>query len=136
MYAMAKDFGARGVPLDGIGFQGHINLKFDDPNTLTSFVANLKRFSDLGLEIHITELDVALDDKSPASLHAQGELYFKVAGICLHNPSCRVLQTWGFTDKYSWIPSHSKGRQGWALPFDAVYQKKPAYDSMLRALYR
>jgi endo-1,4-beta-xylanase len=70
------------------------------------------------------------------SLHAQGELYFKVAGICLQNPSCRVLQTWGFTDKYSWIPSHSKGRQGWALPFDAVYQKKPAYDSMLRALYR
>ena len=74
IYAMAKDFSARGVPLDGIGFQGHINLKFDDPNTLTSFVANLKRFSDLGLEIHITELDVALDDNSPASLHAQGEL--------------------------------------------------------------
>jgi endo-1,4-beta-xylanase len=134
VYAMAKGFRARGVPLHGIGFQAHVNLKFDDPKTLNSFAANLKRFSDLGLEIHITELDVALDDDTPASLQAQGELYRKVTEICLQNPSCRVLQTWGFTDKYSWIPSYSKGKQGWALPFDTTYQEKPAYAGMLHAL--
>jgi endo-1,4-beta-xylanase len=134
IYAMARDFRSRGVPLDGIGFQVHINLNFDDPKTLSSFAANLKRFSDLGLEIHITELDVALDDDTPASLQAQGELYRKVTEICVQNPSCRVLQTWGFTDKYSWIPSYSKGKQGWALPFDTSYQKKPAYDGMLQSL--
>jgi len=134
VYAMAKDFRARGVPLDGIGFQAHINLRFDDREKLRSFAANLKRFSDLGLEIHITELDIALDDDTPASLHAQSELYRKVTEICLQNSSCRVLQTWGFTDKYSWIPRHSKGKQGWALPFDEAYRKKPAYGSMLQAL--
>ena len=134
IYAMAKDFRSRGVPLDGIGFQTHLNLKFDDPKTLASFASNLKRFSDLGMEIHITELDIALDDNRPSSLEGQGELYGKVTEICLQNPSCRVLQTWGFTDKYSWIPGHSKGKQGWALPFDARYQRKTAYDSMLRAL--
>ena len=80
------------------------------------------------------ELDIALDDNSPSSLQGQGELYGKVTEICLQNPSCRVLQTWGFTDKYPWIPGHSKGKQGWALPFDAAYQRKTAYDSMLRAL--
>ena len=134
IYAMAKDFRSRAVPLDGIGFQAHINLTFDDPATLDAFAANLKRFSDLGLEIHITELDIALDDNTPASLQRQGELYRKVAETCLQNPSCRVLQTWGLTDRYSWIPSYSKGKQGWALPFDAEYQKKPAYDGELRAL--
>ena len=134
IYAMAKDFRSRGVPLDGIGFQTHLNLKFDDPKALSSFAANLKRLSDLGMEIHITELDIVLDDNSPSSLQAQGELYRKVTEICLQNPSCRVLQTWGFTDKYSWIPGHSKGKQGWALPFDATYQKKPAYDGMVQAL--
>ncbi len=134
IYAMAKDFRSRGVPLDGIGFQMHVNLAFSDAKTLSSFAANLKRFSDLGLEIHITELDVALDSDSPANLAAQGALYGKITQICLQTPTCRVLQTWGFTDKYSWIPGYSKGKQGWALPFDANYKKKPAYDSMLEAL--
>ena len=134
IYAMAKDFRSRGVPLDGIGFQMHINLKFNDAATLASFARNLKRFSDLGLEIHITELDVALDSADPASFAAQADVYRKVARICLQTPTCRVLQTWGFTDKYSWIPGYSHGKQGWALPFDANYNKKPAYHSTLQAL--
>jgi endo-1,4-beta-xylanase len=46
---MTKDFRSRGVPLDGIGFQPHVNLKFDDPRALSSFAANLKRFRDLGM---------------------------------------------------------------------------------------
>jgi GH35 family endo-1,4-beta-xylanase len=37
IYAMAKDFQAGGVPLDGIGFQMHGHLSFNDPNTLNSF---------------------------------------------------------------------------------------------------
>ena len=86
------------------------------------------------MEIHITELDVALDSADEASLVAQGTLYGKVTQVCLQTPSCRVLQTWGFTDKYSWIPSYSHGKQGWALPFDADYKQKPAYESTLEAL--
>jgi endo-1,4-beta-xylanase len=134
IYAMAKDFRSRGVPLDGIGFQAHIKLKFNDPTTLRSFATNLKRFSDLGLEIHITELDIALDSNDARSLAAQGDLYGKVAAICLQNSSCHVLQTWGFTDKYSWIPSFSKGKQGWALPLDANYNQKPAFTFLLETL--
>ena len=134
IYAMAKDFRSRGMPLDGIGFQMHIKLSFNDPEKLSSFAANLKRFSDLGMEIHITELDVALESGDPSVLAAQGALYGDITQVCLHTPTCRVLQTWGFTDKYSWIPSFSKGKEGWALPFDATYGKKPAYDSMLKAL--
>ncbi len=60
IYAMAKDFKKRGVPLDGIGFQTHVSLKFDDPAKLASFAKNLERFAKLGLELHITELDVRL----------------------------------------------------------------------------
>ena len=37
IYEMAKDFKKRGVPLDGIGFQTHVSLKFDDPAKLASF---------------------------------------------------------------------------------------------------
>lgn len=87
------------------------------------------------MEIHITEFDVALGADDPASFAAQGDVYAKVAQICLQTSTCRVFRTWGLTDKYSWIPSYSKGKQGWALPFDADCRKKPVYQSMLKALH-
>lgn len=133
IYAMAQDFKTRGVPLDGIGFQLHIDLTFDNPATLASLTGNLQRFAALGLDLHITELDIRLQDSSASSLAAQAKLYGEIAAICVQQPSCKVFQTWGFTDKYSWIPSFFQG-WGWALPFDANYQKKPAYTSIKNAL--
>lgn len=37
----------------------------------------------------------------------------------------------GFTDKYSWIGSHTHGARGAALLFDRAYKPKPAYAAML-----
>ena len=133
IYAMAQDFKTRGVPLDGIGFQFHVDLTFDDPNILASVASNFQRFAALGLDLHITELDIRLQDSSAASLAAQAKLYGELATICVQQPNCKVFQTWGFTDKYSWIPGFFPG-WGWALPFDSNYQKKPAYTSILNAL--
>ena len=133
IYAMAQDFKTRGVPLDGIGFQFHVDITLDDPNTLASVAANFQRFAALGLDLHITELDIRLRDSSAASLAAQAKLYGELAVICVQQPRCKLFQTWGFTDKDSWIPGFLPG-YGWALPFDANYQKKPAYTSILNAL--
>ena len=133
IYAMAKDFKQRGVPLDGVGFQAHVTLKFDDPAKLESFAKNLERFAKLGLELHITELDVRLTDPSAESLAAEAKLYGEITKLCVQQPACKVLQTWGFTDKHSWIPGWYKG-MGWALPWDEKYQKKPAYEAMLKEL--
>ena len=44
IYAMAADFKKRGVPLNGIGFQVHVDLAFDNPATLALFRQNLTRF--------------------------------------------------------------------------------------------
>lgn len=135
IYAMASDFKKRGVPLAGVGFQAHITLEFDDPVKLKSFAENLRRFSALGLELHITELDVRLKDSSSVTLNAEAHLYGEIADVCVRNPSCKVIQTWGVTDKYSWIPAFFKG-YGWGLLFDDNYQKKPAYSSLLNALMK
>ena len=132
VYLMAQDFTSRGVPLDGIGFQFHINPSFDTTANLASVTSNFQRFAALGLDIHITELDIALADSSTASFNAQAKLYGELATICLQQPKCKLFQTWGFTDKYSWIPQFIPGH-GWALPFDATYQKKPAFTSILNA---
>lgn len=133
IYAMAQDFKNRGVPLDGVGFQTHVDLSFDNPSTLASYASNLQRFADLGLDVHITELDIRLSDDSAASLSAQAKLYGELMTMCVQQPRCKVFQTWGFTDAHSWIPGFFPG-MGWALPFDDNYQKKPAYTSISSAL--
>jgi GH35 family endo-1,4-beta-xylanase len=133
IYAMAQDFKNRGVPLDGVGFQFHVDLTFDNPTTLASVASNFQRFAALGLDAHITELDIRLSDSSAVSLNAQAKLYGEIAAICVQQPSCKLFQTWGFTDKHSWIPSFYPG-MGWALLWDANYQKKPAYTSVLNSL--
>jgi endo-1,4-beta-xylanase len=135
IYAMAKDFKKRGVPLDGVGFQMHVSLKFDDPAKLASFAKNLERFAKLGLELQITELDVRLNASSAASLAAQAKLYSEITTLCVRQPACKALQTWGFTDKHSWIPAFYKG-QGWALLWNEKYHKKPAYAAVHYALAR
>jgi endo-1,4-beta-xylanase len=133
IYAMAADFKKRGVPLDGVGFQAHVTLTFDDPAKIASFAKNLERFAKLGLELHITELDVRMTDSSEASLATQARIYGEITKACVQQPACKLIQTWGFTDKHSWIPGFFKG-YGWALPWDDKYQKKPAHDAVLKEL--
>jgi endo-1,4-beta-xylanase len=91
------------------------------------------------LQVHITELDVALPvdpqgTPRPEDLQRQADAYPRVVRGCLQNPGCTAIQTWGFTDKYSWIGSHSYGTQGAGLLFDRAYKPKPAYDTMLKEL--
>lgn len=133
IYAMVKDFKQRGVPIDGVGLQMHISQLVLDASSIS---ANIARLTALRLQVHITELDVALplgSDGLPRSkdLQRQAEAYRNVVRACVQNPGCTAIQTWGFTDKYSWIGSHSHGSQGAALLFDRSYKPKPAYDAML-----
>ncbi len=106
---------------------------------VASISANIERFTALGVQVHITEMDVALPvdangNPRPEDLQKQAELYREIAAACLSNPECTANKTWGFTDKYSWIGSHSKRTQGAALPFDRRYRAKPAFEALRDAL--
>ena len=133
IYAMIRDFRQRDVPINGVGLQLHISqLDFDSAGV----AANIARLAALGLQVHITELDVSLplDSAGQASgedLQRQADIYRAVTKACLQNKGCTAIQMWGFTDKYSWIGSHSHGKRGAALPFDRDYIPKPAYDTIL-----
>jgi endo-1,4-beta-xylanase len=136
IYAMIRDFREHGVPIDGIGFQMHVaNLHAD----VASISANIKRFTALGVQVHITEMDIAVPvdsngDARPRDLQLQADIYRQIAAACLSHPGCTAIQTWGFTDRYSWIDSHSKHTKGAALLFDRKYQTKPAFEALRRTL--
>ena len=57
---MAKDFKKRGVPIDGVGFQMHSDIAFQ-PN-YKKIEKNMKRYNDIGLQVQITEMDVAIQN--------------------------------------------------------------------------
>jgi endo-1,4-beta-xylanase len=55
VYKLVKDLHDRDCGITGVGLQAHIDTKF---NEWDGVKANMKRYQDLGLDIHITELDV------------------------------------------------------------------------------
>src|SRR5208282_950934 len=140
IYTMVKDFKKRGVPIDGVGLQLHISsLDLETDLDAAAIAANIARLTKLGLQVHITELDVSLPLESSGlagknDLARQAEVYRDVVRACLQSPGCTAIQTWGFTDKYSWIGSYYHGKRGAALPFDRAYRPKPAYDAMVEEL--
>jgi endo-1,4-beta-xylanase len=139
IYAMVKDFRHRGVPLDGVGLQMHIPSLDANMQAIADISSNIARLTALGVQVHITELDVSLpvdSDGGPRTedLARQAEAYRSIVRACLNNPGCTAIQTWGFTDKYSWIGSHSHGARGHALPYDRAYQPKSAYRAVWEEL--
>ncbi len=63
VYAMVKDFKARGVPIDCVGFQAHFNSGNPVPS---NYHTTLQNFADLGVDVQITELDIEGSGSSQA----------------------------------------------------------------------
>ncbi len=123
LLALLDRLAERDVPLDALGFQLHVFSSFDQFDELA---ANMAAIAARGLDIHVTELDVALvaDD----SEQIQAEVYKGIVDTCLAQTRCTVVQSWGFTDRYSFRTAQSP------LYLSRDYAAKPAYQSLQEAL--
>jgi endo-1,4-beta-xylanase len=132
IYDLVAELRRKGAPIHGVGLQMHASLK-DAPRP-SDVRINMKRLAALGLQTHITEMDVQLTlPASDAALRKQAALYRDMLQACLAVPQCRSFSTWGVSDRYSWIPDFFPG-QGDALLFDKNHRAKPAYQSVQRLL--
>ena len=84
----------------------------------------MARLAALGLEVHVTELDVKCPNG--CDLAQQANVYRQLLRVCLAQPACTNFETWGFTDKYTWVGADNR-----PLPFDQNFGPKPAVYSML-----
>jgi endo-1,4-beta-xylanase len=131
VYKLVQGMVQRGVPINGVGFQMHLDV--DSPPPESEVSANMQRLSDLGLEVHITELDVRIKGAATdQKLAQQARVYHDMLQVCLSASNCKAFILWGFTDRYSWIPQFLQG-YGSALIFDESYQPKPAYSALVDA---
>ena len=143
VYGMISDMIENGIPIDGIGFQCHLFVQHYDAiiNSWDRVIANLQRFSDLGLEIHITEVDVdcgywdndigrrvPCDSFTSETEEKQAEIYQFLLNVCLYVDACTSFTMWGITDRHTWLDGH------YPLPFDSNYQPKLAAHYMLDTL--
>nr|AAZ76373.1 beta 1,4-xylanase [Cellulomonas fimi ATCC 484] len=119
VYNMVKDFKARGVPIDCVGFQAHFNSGNPVPS---NYHTTLQNFADLGVDVQITELDIE------GSGSSQAQQYQGVVQACLAVSRCTGITVWGVRDTDSWRAS------GTPLLFDGSGNKKAAYTSVLNAL--
>ncbi|MFF5077556.1 endo-1,4-beta-xylanase [Actinoplanes sp. NPDC000266] len=116
IYTMVRDFKSRGVPIDCVGFQSHLGAGLD-----STYQANLQRFADLGVDVQITELDVAQGGN-------QANVYAGVTRACMAVSRCTGITVWGIRDSDSWRTGENP------LLFDNSGNKKAAYTSVLNAL--
>jgi endo-1,4-beta-xylanase len=131
VYNLIKRLRAQGVPIQAVGFQGHLDTQYPFPNDM---LQNMRRFAALGLDTAVTEADVrSVLPIEPAEVNAQAQGFSLMLQSCLLVRSCISYTLWGFTDKYNWVPGVFKG-EGYATPFDENFNPKPAYDTMRRDL--
>jgi len=113
---MVRDFKSRGVPIDCVGLQSHFTGGSSYP---ANYRTTLSNFAALGVDVHITELDIT---------NANATAYGNVAKDCFAVARCAGITVWGIRDSDSWRSGESP------LLFDGSGNKKAAYTAVLNAI--
>lgn len=107
--------------IDGIGMQSHIGMS--NPS-ISLYEEAFRKYNELGLEIHVTELDVDQKSKNAEDLLALAKRYQEVFKLYKKlvddGVNITAVVTWGISDNTSWI-------SGYPNLFDGGYQAKDAF---------
>jgi endo-1,4-beta-xylanase len=117
------------VQLNGVGFLMHWDEGPAPP--LADVVAGMQRFTILGLELQVTEMDIGIEPayNGFADHKANQQAQFAVAArACNALVLCTRFTVWGVGDKKSW-----RGASTTPLLLDYNYAEKPAYWSVRNA---
>lgn len=135
IYALCQSLKEKGL-IDGIGMQGYWGVNHPSIGTLESAI---RKFGELELEIHITELSVSVDEENEENFEKQGQRYsaifMSLAKLDTEgggNANITNVTFFGLIDHYR------QGDTTNSRLFDAVYQPKPAFikvRNMMKTLY-
>ena len=139
---MIKDLKAKGVPIHGVGLQGHWAINEPSKEQLEK---TLQDFSTLGLNMQITELDISVYPKEHDARErkaADADTVFtaekeqkqiEVYKTCFelfkkYKQFISSVTFWNITDRHSWLDNFPvRGRKDYPLLFDAQLKPKKVY---------
>ncbi len=142
IFKLVKGLKDAGVPIHGVGLQGHWAL--NEPSRL-QLDSTLTRFSELGLKIQITELDISVYPKEHNARERKAEDYnstftkekeakqIEVYKMCFelfkkHKNAISGVTFWNISDRHSWLDNFPvRGRKDYPLLFDKDLKPKKAY---------
>jgi len=132
----------KGVPIDGIGLQCH--LQSERPYDFPRFAAFIQELVELGLDVQITELDVndsAFVGQVKKRDAKVADLYARFLKEVLAIPEVSSVVLWQMSDATSWMadPDLKNGlrkdkQPSRPLPYDRNFRKKPAWYAIADAL--
>src|SRR5262249_17465511 len=95
---------SRGVPIDGVGIEGHLHAKHGF--AASHYARMLDDIQAMGLKTLVTELDV-WDEGLPAEAGQRDEMAARLVreflDVNFANRGCMGMLTWSLTDAYSWL---------------------------------
>ncbi|HPH46585.1 MAG TPA: endo-1,4-beta-xylanase [Chryseolinea sp.] len=142
IFKLVKGLKDAGVPIHGVGLQGHWAVNEPSRQQLDS---TLTRFAELGLKIQITELDISVYSKEHGARQAKPEdtnttftsereqKRLEVYKMCFelfrkHQKSITSVTFWNISDRGSWLDNFPvRGRKDYPLLFDKDLKPKKAY---------
>lgn len=140
IYRLVKSLKDAGVPIHGVGLQGHWSVNNPSREELEK---SIQMFSSLGLQVQVTELDVSVYGGrqggqliqgrrdttatfTPEMEQQQRDKYKMVFDVFRqHKDKLTGVTFWNVSDRYSWLDG--RGRKNYPLLFDMNRQPKKAY---------
>ena len=136
IYNMVKKMQEQGVPIHGIGMQGHYNIYGPSEEDID---AAITKYSELVKHIHVTELDIRTNTEMGGQLRfsrgeakplapylqtLQNDQYSRIFRVFRkHRDVIDCVTFWNLSDRDSWL-----GVNNHPLPFDEQYKPKQVYN--------
>ena len=145
MYNLLKGMKERGVPVDTVGLQMHINIEYPPVSEIEK---TIELYGSLGLNVIVTEMEISMyTDKdqnngkfdprkeyTPELLEKQAERYAEIFECFKKEAKAGILKDvvlWGITDPMSWKNNFpAPGRTDAPLLFGEGGKAKPAFNKL------
>lgn len=142
IYRLVKSLKDAGVPINGVGLQGHWAINEPSEEELTN---TIKKFADLKLKVQVTELDISVYPKehtrrerrpedsntefTAEKENAQVEMYKRCFRVFTKYKNVVTgITFWNISDRSSWLDNFPvPGRKDYPLLFDKNLQPKKAF---------
>jgi GH35 family endo-1,4-beta-xylanase len=129
LYQLVRHLINKGVKIGAVGFQCHFKLGKVDPVALKNQV---KLYTDLGLQVNFTELDVAVEDivnpLSDSDAYQQRIDFKNVLNVAIET-GVSIVNIWNYTDGDPYWLTKNK-----ATVFKENFEAKPSYYGIQEAL--
>lgn len=142
IYRLVKSLKEAGVPIHGVGLQGHWSIYEPTEQVL---IETIEKFKNLGLKVQVTELDISVypkehgrRDRKPEDANdqftaeqekKQTEMYEMIFRVFRkYKEVVSAVTFWNISDRSSWLDNFPvPGRKDYPLLFDKNLQPKKAY---------